>query len=530
MREGTLAGLLGVAVVASAQPSPGTPGTFAADPNAPLVTDVGESGANPPAAPRSRAAFAIDATAAATSNGGLDSGGSERADLIASVRPQFSASHVGAGLQYSVDAAVTLLGYARGTQHGGALPDVHGQIKSILLDNWFYVEGQANLRYAEADPFAPRADQNTGTNRRTESSTLVAPTLRHELSPNATLTARQELGETSENAGQSARLVTNRTLLNFERKPTPFGWGVSYTRLDNRPSDAAGGYTLASTRLSARVLTLEDVEIGADVGQDRSDYLLSKTTDTLYGGSLDWRPGPRTTLAVDVEHRFFGESGQVSLSHRTPFLVIELVAKRQPVDSSSTLGTLGQGTDLRDLLNAILTTRYPDPAARQTVVDGIISSRGLNPQLAGAVNVVGDYPQLQTTSQVALSVLGRLDTLSLTAYGITSRALQRRGDPLAGAQLAVSDNRQRGGTVQFSHRMTRELTAQASASWSRIEGLGVNAGELSNQSNYLLGVSDVLSPKSRLTVALQWNRFTTNVAGQHSLDATLALIGLDHRF
>ena len=41
------------------------------------------------------------------------------------------------------------------------------------------------------------------------------------------------------------------------------------------------------------------------------------------------------------------------------------------------------------------------------------------------MDIVGDYPQLQTTVQGALTLLGTLNTLSLSAYGVTTNALNR---------------------------------------------------------------------------------------------------------
>jgi uncharacterized protein (PEP-CTERM system associated) len=183
---------------------------------------------------------------------------------------------------------------------------------------------------------------------------------------------------------------------------------------------------------------------------------------------------------------------------------------------------------VRSALDAILTTRYPDPATRAGIVDNLVASRGLDTRSNGAINLVGDYPQLQTAAQASLALLGARDTLSLSGYALTTRALRRDGDPLAG--LAVTaDSRQRGATLQFEHRLGPQLSAVLLGNWSRIQGLGA-VTERSEEQSWRASLLEHLSRRSDLTLALQWNRFETTAVGLRSFDATLGLVGISHRF
>jgi len=475
----------------------------------------------------------VDGSLTATSNGGLDEKGAERADLIASVRPELTARHEAPGLGYKLHAAVTLLDYARDTQPGGALPDVRGELRSTLLDRWLYLDAAGYLRYAEADPFGARADNTTGTNRRTQSGFSIAPRLQRDLTPQTQLFARDEFASTNDDAGDRSRVQSNHAEISVERKPTPLGVAASYTRLDNRTLDSSTGdstYLLESVRLRGKLRVVDDLEFGLNIGEDRSDYLLSQHDDFLYGGSVKWAPSPRTNISLEIEHRFFGQSGSFLLEHRTPFLAFSVQFSRQPLDAATSLGSLGQGTDLHDFLNAILTTRYPDPSARAGAVDNIIATRGLDPRAAGAINVIGDYPQLQTSTLASLTYLGRVDTATLSVYASTTRVLSRGDDPFVALAAATADNRQSGGSFQFSHRLDPELTAELLARWSRYAGLDARAGERSDEQNYRISLIDQLSARSRLSLGLQWDRFISSAAGQRSYDAALVLVGLVHRF
>ena len=469
---------------------------------------------------------------AATNNGGLDESGRQQFDVITAVRPELTIIHAAPGLSVNVRAAANLVDYANGSQSNGVLPDARGSVDSTLLERWLYFDASAYIRSAEADPFGVRTDNLIAANRQVESGFLGGPSLKHDFGPNSSLLARQQFAVTHDDAG-GVGLRSNLTLLRFERKPTPLGVSADVSRLDNHASNQGGtnsSYSLTTARLRGAWLVGDDVEVGVLVGKDRSDYLLSRHTDPLYGGALDWNPGPRTHFQFELEHRYFGQSGMLQFDHRTPFLALAIVLRRQPVDAGSSFGAPGQGADLRSALDAILTTRYPDAAARSGVVDGIVSSSSLNPDTAGAVNIIGDYPQLQTAAQVELTLLGTLNTLKLTVYGLTTRALTRDGEPLQAPSPTDADTRQRGGTLQFEHRIGPQLSAALQGSWSRIAGLGAGAVDRSNEQTWRVSVLRHLSPRSDFSVGVQWYRFTTTAAGLQSFDATLALVGLSHRF
>ena len=479
--------------------------------------------------------LSLEVRAAATNNGGVDDNGMRQGDFITSLRPALDVTHTGAGFNADLHAAATLIDFAKGSQRNGVLPDVRGALGATVVEQWLKLDAAGYLRAAESDPFGVRTDDVTAANRRNEWGVLAGPTLQHDFGPDANVVARHQFGMTRGGASagpgdDAARLDTNLTLVRFERKPKPLGVSAELTRLDNRSTSDVGDsrYTLTTGRLRA-TMVVGDVRVGALAGQDRSDYLLSSHVDPLYGAALDWTPSLRTHLELELEHRYFGQSGRLRLDHRTPFLAMAIDLRRQPLDATSSFGTLAQGADLRGTLDSILTTRYPDPATRAGVVDAIVASRGLDTRSAGAVNLVGDYPQLQTAAQASLALLGSRDTLSFAAYALTTRALRRDGDPLAGLAAATADSRQRGASLQLEHRLGAQLSATLLGNWSRIEGLGVIT-ERSEEQTWRISLLDHLSRRSDLTVALQWNRFETTAVGQRSFDATLGLVGLIHRF
>lgn len=473
----------------------------------------------------------IEGTLTATDNGALAAPGLERRDLIVSVRPKVAFSRRSAGLAFDVEAAATFLGYANGSQDGGVLPELRGSLRATVAERLLYVDAAAQVRQVEEDAFGTRADGTSGTNRRTEGTYRLSPYIERELSPSSSLLVRHDATLTTNGAGEGARLVTNRSVARVERKPVPVGVALELSRFDSESTGSTQSrITIDTARVRASLDIGEQVVLGVVAGADRTRLLLGDYADSIYGVSAQWNPGPRTEVSASVEQRFFGQGGELKLRHRTPFMSFSLGVSRQPVLSSESLGVVGQGGDIRTFLDGILTTRYPDPAVRSDLVNNLVASRGVDTRLSGAIDVVAQYPQLQTSANAAVVFMGRRDTASVSLYWQTLRQITHDGDPLSFAVTAASDSRQSGGSVQFNRQLTPQLSAEAVVRWSKIVGLAARAQDQSSERSYRLSVQQNLSPRTGLSAGVQYNHFLTTAAGQHPYDATLLLVGMSHRF
>ncbi|MBW8828554.1 MAG: TIGR03016 family PEP-CTERM system-associated outer membrane protein [Burkholderiales bacterium] len=477
------------------------------------------------------ALITVDGTVTATDNGALAAAGEERHDVIVSVTPKLAYIRRGAGLDLKLDAAVTFLDYANGTQRGGVLPELGASLKSTVVERLLYIDAAARVRQSEVDPFGSRADSVTGANRRTEGSYSISPYIDREIWRDTSLLARHDASLTTNGAGDGTRLVSNHSLVRVERKPVPLGGAIEWTRLDNESKGVTQSrFKLDTVRVRGNIEFGQQLVLGAVAGRDHSRFLLSDQNDSLYGVNAKWSPGPRTDLSASVEHRFFGSGGELTFRHRMPFFAVSLEARRQPVMSQTSLGGLGQGSDLRTLLDGILTTRYPDPTARAGLVNTLVSNLGLDTRTINPVDVVAEYPQLLTSGSASVAFLGSRNTASLTLFGQTQRQLSRDGDPLAAAVAATADSRQVGGSFQFSRRLTPQMSADAAVRWSKISGIAVREGDVSEDKSLRLSLLQNLSPRTSMSAGFQQNRFTTTVSGQHPYRANLVFVGMGHRF
>lgn len=484
----------------------------------------GEARQSPPAI------LEVSSQIGATDNGHLDPKGQERSDVILSVRPQLRMSRRSAAMKFDLDAAVTLFGYTNGSQQGGAVPDLRASLQSTLVDRWVYLDARAHIRQSEADEFGTRAYQGSDVNRRIEGIYQISPYIEREIDSNTTALVRHDLGLTIHPAGDSAQLLTNQTLARITRKPTPIGGTIELSRLDTETRRATSNrFTIEGRRAQGTFAVAEHVVLGAIVGMDRSRFAGTDYTDTRYGAAVQWNPGPRTELSAELEHRFFGRSGSFLFRHRMPSMSFSINASRQPVLETSSFG-VRSGADVRNFLDAILTTRYPDPATREGVVDQVVASRGLDTRSPGAVDIVANYPQLVTNVQADWTWLSARNAASLILYAQTRTRLSREGDPLASSTLSTTDSRQSGGSVQFSRRLTPQLTANLLARWSKVKGVAAREGDVSDERTLRLAMRQALSPRTTAFAGVEHTRFSTTVAGYHDYSATLAFVGMSHRF
>ena len=297
-------------------------------------------------------------------------------------------------------------------------------------------------------------------------------------------------------------------------------------RLDNETQGFDDSrLTIDTARAAGRIALRNQMILGAIAGVDRSETAGSTHTDPLYGLTVAWNPGPGTALDGTLEHRFFGYGGSLVLRHRTPFTSFAVSMGRSPVAVTSTLGQ----ASLRTLLDAILTSRYPDPAVRRGLVQSVVGTRALDVNLPDPTGVVAGYSQLQTDARATWVYLGTRNTAAVTLYMQKLQQLTHEGDPPppGGAQ---NDSRQAGASFQVGRRLSPTLSADAVLSWSKITGLAVRAGQSSEEWIQRIVISRALSPRTAISAGVQHNDFSSNASGEHDYKATLAFVGMRHSF
>lgn len=507
MRALALAWLVPALSPAAAQPSPATPDPVLAPP-----------------VPQ----FSLDATLGATDQAATAHAGPDQADLPLMLRPRLKMARNG-GLAWALDASATLTGSAAGRTPLRARPDVDATLRASLVDRLLSVEAAARLHQVEIDPFGPRADVNQAANQRTEQSYRMGPVARAEPWPGGLLLARHTNLLTVDNAGTRDTLTGAHTEFTLAQAPAPLGGGLSLSRLASRLRGIpSSDLVLETGRLTLAAAPDPDIELGIDGGADRTHTQAADRTDPLWALRAAWQPSERTRVSGALENRFFGHGGEFTLRERLPWMNLVLTTARLPTLVLQSEGS--GGGDLRAALDAILTTRVPDPAARDTLVDSLVSGLGLDTGGFGPVDVQTTYPQIQTRNEASWTMLSARSSVTLQAYERTYRVLRRRGEPLAAGVAVADDNRQRGLSLQANRRLTPVLSIDLLCRVSRIEGLAADDPRRSTDALARLWFTRQVSSRTSMTFGGQLRNLRSTQSDDDRGRSVLLFVGIADRF
>lgn len=415
----------------------------------------------------------IDLRALATDNS-VTENGQAKSDVVFTATPAFNIFAKGAYSSVEGNWQVTRVDYLHGTQPDQFLPS--GNLAAHLasgkqgpsLDAGVSAT-QTRSQYTAAQS-GTTATQDTYTDYRYN----LRPGYHAQVGRNAQLDAQLDRAWTQTDRNDTALAdrpdsTSRNDSLRFTRKPTPFGYalegayqstevsGLSEPTYANKAWRARGLYALSN-----------EFQVGVIGGRENTRSDTESVSSSIAGLQLQWQPTERTALQGEAERHDYGRTWRLSLAHRTPWMAFNLDSVRSATTSANNLGTLTAGQSVRDLLNAMLTTRIPDSAARNEVVDALIAQRDLPTELTSARALYDLSAQLSQTTAARLAFLGKRDVLAFST-GLS------KTQPLFNDQTALifgSDTRTH--EYYFDSELTHQLTPLSSVSgglrWTRVRG------------------------------------------------------------
>lgn len=477
----------------------------------------------------------ITATVTATDNGALTGEAQAKHDVIIDIAPRISFRSRGGGYALDGDLALDALAYTEKTAPDRVLPSGHVGLKSTLADRWLYLDVDGTAEQTAANPFGVLTDVPSSVNRVTTLRYSLAPYISHEFSPTLSLLARTEQRWTRRHADDDTTLLlrdareSNNTVSLTERAQ-PLGYSFEYS--GQRTTYLGDVDTALSTEALRAVGTYAPqphIVLGLVGGRERNEFSLTRRTDPIYGLRFELVPGERSSLSASAEHRFFGTGWDVQLKHRSPFVALALRSVRQPVALASPQ-LLGTASSTAGLLDAMLTTRYPDPVARGALVGDLIARLGLPQQLKGPVEVFSDAPQLEQGVDLSAALQGRLTTLTLTAFQRRYSLLMRADDPLAPLISDDQANQQYGVAINLNRRLDPLMTVNFGLSSTRLRGHGARGGDVSDQRLATATLTRQLSPGTTFSLGLRRRLSDTTIVGAADVHESAAFAALSHRF
>ena len=270
-----------------------------------------------------------------------------------------------------------------------------------------------------------------------------------------------------------------RTALSYNgglRVSTSFAWDFSgAVELNRNVSDYAGGRKTTQDVLRATLnyRPQPDLRLFVNAGKERNDVqTLDQRLSDTWGGGATWQPTVRTQLAAQYEHRYFGPSHSVSLSHRLRRSIISFTDSRSTTETTT---GAGQTFSIYELYFQQFASLEPNPTLRDVLVRNFLQAAGLNPNQRLTGGFINRALSLQRTQNLSYAMQGLRSNFVLSTFRTSSRRL----DTISEAQddLSLVDVlNQHGYSVSWSYRLTPTSSLVVSAAEQRTPSRGAVAG------------------------------------------------------
>jgi uncharacterized protein (PEP-CTERM system associated) len=181
-------------------------------------------------------------------------------------------------------------------------------------------------------------------------------------------------------------------------------------------------------------------------------------------------------------------------------------------------------------LDAILSSRIPDPVERTRAVRDLQALTGLPSALAVPVPIQSQRVDLQQSNSLSVGLLGARNSLVADAYFLTREGITAEGEPLPDPFRIFTDETQRGASLTYSRRLARADSVNATVLWQRTEGTALfqSAAE-STQWTTRLQYNKQLQPRTTAYAGARYINYTSNVLFE-DFKETAVFVGLYHRF
>lgn len=475
----------------------------------------------------------LDLTLTASNNITVVEDAGARKDLALAVSAAVNLRRRGAGMALDAQVGVDGVAYARDTAPARLLPQARVSWDAELVERWMHLRGGLLVQQVASDPLAARAAGTATLNRVTSTRLNLVPELSRLLGPGLDLLARSDLALTHRqgdfaDTDDRRDYVAQDHLFRLERSPQPLGWALEASHQatryagDDRPA-------LATSALTGRLSWAPSGEwqLGLLAGRERARYSLTDSDHGQWGLRMRWTPTERTVLTAEAQDRFFGRGWDLQFNHRMPTVALGLRwvrrATAQPVSQ-----LLGDAATAAGQLDAMLTTRLPDPAQRAEAVQQLLRQLNLPGALQGGVELYSDVARLEQGADLSALFMGRLTTLQLNASGRRFTELRNPGDPLAPLSGGLANSRQISLQGVLRRRLTPLTQAELALAYSRTQVLG-SADAPSVSSVLRLGLSHRLSADTELSGGLLVQRLTARTLAAPAQEVA-ATFGLSHRF
>lgn len=374
-------------------------------------------------------------------------------DLITEVRPGFRYASRSGRVRGSVNYGLGLVLHSEGSPSSEAQHQLNANLVGELIERRAFVDVTASIATQSLSAYGQQSiERNRADNPNLAevANVSISPYIKgaigdiavYDLRLNAAATnTRKSITGDSTTTGGSASL-------NSASRGALVGWGLTASTTTTDPrgdTESTDERAIASINITPDVdwaFTLRGGKESTDIGASRQESY------STWGAGVRWQPSPRTTADISIDHRFFGRSHAVTLSHRFALSSIRFSSARDVTLNSDPNG-LGQPQTLYQLFFDQFASLQPDPILRDQLVLTFLGGQGQDPNTTVGGGFVTVGANLQERHDFAWSYSAKRLTLALQAFANRSGQI---GD--TSVRPLGDEVRQRGYNSTLSYRLT----------------------------------------------------------------------------
>ena len=443
----------------------------------------------------------ISVSETVTDNVGLSEKNRE-SDWITDIAPGIGINGRGDRVKLNLDYRLHGLYYANDSSRSNLQNSLNARGTVEALDNWFYIDASAMISQQNLSAFGGSTygsvDTNDSNNTTETRYYQISPYFRGILGASTEYLLRYNVSKTTSDESNAFNTQTRQVVgrLAGTTGLSWLGWSLDTNSQKNdfdrgRDTEAdlvRGMLTYHATPQLSLML------IG---GRESNDYTsLDKESHTIKGAGFEWAPTDRTLLSVTREDRFFGNSDNISFTHRTAGTAWRY---RQTKDAQTSTdqasGTVGT---YFSLLDSMFSSAIPDPVARAAYVNAVLLSSGLSPNATLQGGFLTTGVTLQQHKELSFALVGVRNTVTFAATRGETRDISSGTGAgwFLGTDFSILNNvKQKGASVNWSHKLSGLSSLTGSVSRLKSRGTGDSVME-TDETMYTVNFVTQLGPRT----------------------------------
>lgn len=346
------------------------------------------------------------------------------------------------------------------------------------VENWAYIDARATISQQSLSAYGTQTlpDSTQANANRAEVGTasfspyvrgVLGGAVNYEVRLNANINeVRRTSDSDSINTGGSVSLSS-------AARGSRLGWALS---VNQQTTEYKLGRKTASDRanLSLTYTPVSDLQLSINGGQEATDVgLVERRNYDNWGAGARWTPTERTSIRVQGDRRYFGNSHSVSVEHRMQRSSLSYTDTRDSSNGAGANGAngVGQPITLYELLYAQRASAQPDPVLREQEVLDFLRAIGRDPGEILRGGTLNSAVTLQRRQDLSFAWLGLRTTFNVQAFASQTRLLDNpNGAPDDGGP------RLRGYTASLSYRLTPVSSLTLTGGRQITDANAINAG------------------------------------------------------